>query len=503
MKKITLFAIAALSFALLSCSKEPIQPEQENDRTFSMTLSASVNDVKATMSDAWQFAFATGDKISLTNNKATDGPYVLTRDGDGNFTGDVTAPAEAATWYAYYPSNSVSLAGQTGTKDGTAAYFALAGKQENVPARSRNLNMTLNFQTAILVIEHTILGGKSIDINVKTVDDDKWVSGLAAKNNDAAFDVTKSDTKVSLLTASTVGTYYLVVPAGVKIAVYDGDHLLVKTKSETGLSSGKYYTVNTTPVGALPGLFSVSETKKVFFSKGNLWADASISDNPVLHFEGNQYDFETSYHTYHLSHFKWGGNVTSAVGTDTPKEDHLFCDSVRKQSVDGSGKIYYALSYEEIAYLFDYACTSGSAYVHIPDPDYHIPDRRNTTRRGRSKFHVTVDGHANCTILFPDYLDISIISKYDNISEIDSSTWSQMEKAGAVCFPAAGYKSNSDSEINSDSKQYYWTSSHYPPDSDFDNTAVNYFVAYVQTLYLYRQNSTNNGYCLRLVTDYW
>ena len=502
MKKITLFAIAALSFALLSCSKEPIQTEQENDRTFSMTLSASVNDVKATMSDDWQFAFAKGDQISLTNNKATDGPYVLTRDEDGNFTGEVTAPVEAATWYAYYPSHSVSLAKQTGTKDGTAAIFALAGKQENVPARSRNLNMTLNFQTAILVIEHTILGGKTIDINVKTVDDDKWVSGLAAKNNDAAFDVTKSDTPVSLLTASTVGTYYLVVPAGVKIAVYDGNHLLVRTKSDTGLSSGKYYTVNTTPVGALPGMFTVADPdkipnsgdeKKVFFSKGNLWADASGSGNPVLHFEENQYDFATSYNTDHVSHFMWAEDLKTAVGDKSPENPtSLFCDSVNKQSVDGSGNIYYALSYEEFAVLTCYKMTSGSYMRWTEDP---IPSRNKKVKTG-----VEVHGKQNCIILLPDYWDdncIISLTEFESKDKYDGSTtptWSQMEKDGAVCFPAAG-------SINvSDVNLFYWTSTIY----DVNNSPVNIFKnSFMSTIYFQYNSSFGNRNCLRLVTDCW
>lgn len=240
MKKITLFAIAALSLALASCSKEQIQSEQESGRTFSITLNASVNETKATLDDTWKFAFSTDDKISLTNNQVTAGTYYeLTRGSDGNFTGTVTAPTAVADWYAYYPSHSVSLANQTGTKTGTAAYCALAGKQENVAADSKNLNISLSFQTAILVVDAQ---KGNIDINVKT-SDGKWVSGFTAKENDATFDIAKSDTKVSLLTATAAGTYYVVVPAGVQIAVYDGVAKIKETK-DAGLSAGKYYNVS-------------------------------------------------------------------------------------------------------------------------------------------------------------------------------------------------------------------------------------------------------------------
>ena len=42
--------------------------------------------------------------------------------------------------------------------------------------------------------------------------------------------------------------------------------------------------------GALPGKFSVSATKQVYFSKGNLYADG----DKALHFEANQYDSANS-----------------------------------------------------------------------------------------------------------------------------------------------------------------------------------------------------------------
>lgn len=265
MKKITLFAIAALSLALASCSKEQIQSEQESGRTFSMTLNASVNETKATMSDAWKFAFSTGDKISLTNNQVTAGTYYeLTRGSDGNFTGTVTAPSAVATWYAYYPSNNVSLSGQTGTQTGTAAYCALAGKQENVAAGSKNLNITLSFQTAILVINNQ---KGAIDINVKT-SDGKWVSGFTATANAASFDVAKSDTKVSLLTATATGTYYVVVPAGVKISVYEGGTKINETK-DAGLSAGKYYNIY---AGFIDLGVKTSAGKPLYWAECNLGA---------------------------------------------------------------------------------------------------------------------------------------------------------------------------------------------------------------------------------------
>ena len=73
------------------------------------------------------------------------------------------------------------------------------------------------------------------------------MSGLTAKSNEAGFDVVTSESKVTLLTASEPGTYYIAVPAGVKIAIYNGG-TLVRATQDKGLTAGKYYTLTTGPV---------------------------------------------------------------------------------------------------------------------------------------------------------------------------------------------------------------------------------------------------------------
>ena len=91
--------------------------------------------------------------------------------------------------------------------------------------------------------------GEKLDISVKT--DKGYVSKLVADKNSAGFSVETSDTKVSLLSKQGAGVYYVVVPAGVKISVYNGNEPLYsgdKTMSTTkadGLKAGKYYTLTT------------------------------------------------------------------------------------------------------------------------------------------------------------------------------------------------------------------------------------------------------------------
>lgn len=165
----------------------------------------------------------------------------------GAFTCEnATATTEAADWYAYFPSNDVDLTGQDGTLNGVANYLAAAGKTTQATTGKDGLAITLHAQVAVLRIVEADKEG-ALDIQVKT-DKDKWVTGLSAQKNQTKFDVKTSDKKTTLLSKAKAeaGDFnYVVVPAGVGIQVYNGDVLISKTA--TGLTAGKYYTVTSVP----------------------------------------------------------------------------------------------------------------------------------------------------------------------------------------------------------------------------------------------------------------
>lgn len=80
------------------------------------------------------------------------------------------------------------------------------------------------------------------------------------------------------------------------------------------------------PAGALPGKFSVSADKQVYFSQGNLWYDNSTEpDGPRFKIEYNQYDYKVGvqhsdsdgisfwdWDKNHISHFYWSKNTYTA-----------------------------------------------------------------------------------------------------------------------------------------------------------------------------------------------
>lgn len=249
MKKFLYSVFMLAAVVLAACSNDDngdTQPKR------GMTLNASVEDLssRATMTDesgTWKFAFAENDQVSVNNNKITS-YYTFTNNGSQFTSADAMVTTEAADWYAYFPGNEVDQTNQTGTFADVANKFAVAGKTAQTTTGEKGLSITLKPKVAVLRIVAVDKNG-ILDIHVKTAD--KWVKGLTATKNAAEFTVSTSDTKTTLLhkaegTVNAGEINYVVVPAGVKIEIYNGDLLLNKTK-DAGLTAGKYYTITSGP----------------------------------------------------------------------------------------------------------------------------------------------------------------------------------------------------------------------------------------------------------------
>ena len=243
-----------------------------------MTLNASVENLssRATMTDengTWKFAFTKGDKVSVNNSKISN--YYTFTNGEEQFTSaDAVATTEAVDWYAYFPGNEVDLTNQSGKFADVANKFAVAGKTAEATTGEKGLSITLKPKVAVLRVVEVDKEG-ILDIHVKT--DGKWVKGLTATKNADGFTVSTSDTKVTLLNKAAgqvkAGEInYVVVPAGVKIAIYNGD-LLLNTTIDTGLKAGKYYTITSGPTtGTETAIINkeTNETKEIHWVQ--LWA---------------------------------------------------------------------------------------------------------------------------------------------------------------------------------------------------------------------------------------
>lgn len=248
MKKFLYSVFMLAAVVLAACSNDDngdTQPKR------GMTLNASVEDLssRATMTDEsgkWKFAFAVNDQVSVSNSKISN-YYTFTNNGSQFTSAQAEATTENADWYAYFPGNEVGLTNQTGDFANVANYFAVAGATTAATTGEKGLSITLKPKVSVLRIVKVDNYGPC-DIYLKTADG-KYVSGLKAKKNEAGYEVEKSDTKVSVFQKASngnAGIYYVIVPAGVKISVWNDDRCF-KTTKDTGLKAGKYYTLTTGP----------------------------------------------------------------------------------------------------------------------------------------------------------------------------------------------------------------------------------------------------------------
>lgn len=249
MKKNCIHVFMLATMVLAACSSDDTtEPVVKRG----MVLKANVEDTdtRATITDnegKWKFAFATKDVVKVGNDQV-EGYYTFTNDGTVFASADALQTTKAATWCAYFPSETINLENQSGDFADVAKNYALAGATATPTTGSDGLTVTMKAKAAVLRIVG-VNKDDILDISVKTANG--YVSGLTAKKNSADFDVQTSDTKVSLLSKQGAGVYYVVVPAGVKISVYNGGKSLysgdkpMSTTKADGLKAGKYYTLTT------------------------------------------------------------------------------------------------------------------------------------------------------------------------------------------------------------------------------------------------------------------
>lgn len=204
----------------------------------------------------YQFSFTDNDNISVGNTTLTSDYYIFTKSGE-KFSCATAKPAGTAVdWYAYFPGTTVPLDNQTGDLAGVANYYACAGKTAQATTGANGLAISLTPKVAILRIVKVDNSSTPCDINITTTGG--WISGMTAQSSVADFDVETSPSKVTLLSQTAAGVYYIAVPAGKQITIYNGGTKLKATKK--GLTAGKYYTVTTGPVKGSATINNTTET---------------------------------------------------------------------------------------------------------------------------------------------------------------------------------------------------------------------------------------------------
>lgn len=268
--------------------------------------------------------------------------------------------------------------------------------------------------------------------------------------------------------------------------------------------------------GVLNGEFSVSETKKVHFSKGNLQAYYNSSSTWEWIFTTNQYDYvgttdgnviingngtlSSTDHAVDLFGWSTPSTVYGIYNSeDKSKYSGFFRDWGANAISNGGNKAdcWYAMSDTQWDYLLNTRATTTSS----------MPTGTNSANARYIKAQVA---SINGLILFPDGYDhpdnasVSVNSAKYNTTNIgystfivDANNWKKMEDAGAVFLPAAGFRHGTD-VVTPGTYGAYWTST-YPSETgmgysfDFDGSNI---------LNSQFSSKRSTGCAVRLVLDY-
>lgn len=508
MKYLSMAALALVGAVMTGCSKDDIvdidQPGSNNVERLTVVANLDGSTSRALTNEGVK-TYAVGDKIAVVY-KNTSGNTVKA-ESDALTDGDITGSGKSAKFTVtlvdadknqnvtyIYPAAMAKENGDVNydalynEQDGTLA--TLASKFDYCTftgAWNEGKLPTADLTNELFVCEFTLkYGGASINDKVTAM----TISDNATHNYYVNIDRTPSSDPI----------YVAIIPTSNNdinyTAIADGK---VYTKSV----KGKTYAAGTMrPIilnmdqnnDLLPGLFSVSASKKAYFAKGNLrYVSGTWS------FFDHQYDYYNAYNENNWDKFCWVGASgalnsepdkwgisTSIANSDfgTNADDNLKSDWGYRIGTDwrtptNDEWTYLLKTRDGATSKFGFATVNG-VYGIIILPDAFVDPKRNMNEDTDDFVGKDTNNYG-----------------YDR-NVYNSAGWALMEAAGAVFLPAAGDRLGVDF-YGAGTEGYYWSSTAAPTTS-YSNA---YLMRFVSNSLSIGNNTLSRGYGLsvRLVRD--
>ena len=408
--------------------QEPQPPVVVTSEVSDITLATAVCGGEV-ISDGGAEVTVRGVCWATTQNPTTSDSHTNDGNGLGEFVSDLSNLTAGTTYFVRaYATNSV----------GTAY-----GEVKTFTTISVNLPEVITADVSDITSTTAVCGGEVIsdggaEITAHGV---CWATTLNPTTSDShTTDGSGLGEFVSNLTNLTTGTTYYV-------------RAYATNSVGTAYGESKSFTPETSiPEGAINGLFSVSETKQVYFSKGNLQYQASTN---TWHFAENQWDYAGSGNS-NVSEFYSGWIDLFGWATSGWNNGNMYYQPWNSQDNDNYNMGY---GYGPNTNLTNaYANADWGIYNPIINGGNQQSQWRTLTREEWAyvfNSRITLSGiryvrakvnNVNGVILLPDdwdpiYFSLNDTNQYNsNYSSnvITVSQWSLLELHGAVFLPAAG-----------------------------------------------------------------
>lgn len=513
MKKLAIIAAAfMLTLGLAQCKKEQTTAETPEGETVRITVNVGNNGSRANVDPSnGKITFKDGEKLYVGYNGAKLSGELTYSSSTNSFSGELTIVQDGddkPLYFYYLGGGSATMVDAThytvDISDQTSNYPVIScGTSTNPYTGAGAYTTTLLNQCALVKFSTNVASSTVSVAGMNTV----------ATVNFGTNEITPGTTgTVSFATdVSGEGWAILLEQSAVNDATVTASGYADGTCDVLAITNNMFYTAGVSisltaavPEGALSGLFSVSSTKKVFFSKGNLQATTTDSWSTwTFSFMDHQYStVETNADPYCTANYG-DKTVVSLFGWGTSGYEHR----TNHWQPNSTKNDNYYVAYYNAYYDLNQAGQNGKA-----DWGYNaISNGGNTENSGwrtmtsdewsylltnHTKGWATVNG-VNGLVIRPYGVSTAVASTYT------AEAWAVEEAAGTVFLPAAGVRvGNTDTEnksyvMSAGSKAFYWTATHY------DNGTHN---AYRTNIDAYTTEVTNNanpacGNAVRLVKD--
>ena len=496
MKRISIILMVfALAMTMSQCKKNE-EPTTSNDIVVTITLDVKNNSSsKVVVNTATGTVdFETGDKIFV----GSGGKYVgfLTHNGT-NFSGNITNPTENQPLQFYFLGNvnpqETLFAGTT-----EDCSVIISDQTEHLPVISCAASNENYVSGVTAYSAHLLNKCALVKFNVTTPSNSPiCITGM---KNKVTVDFTQNTMMPSMEgegviklpggSGENVEKWAILLPqealeegeegsAYSEDGVYSGTRPEIQTITENDyLAEGIVMSVNEggVPIGAINGLFSVSETKQVYFSNGNLQYQTETNTFRVAPHQYNYVGEANSYisdinYTGWIDLFGWGtsgwnnGNVyyqpydNGNTYTESncygygPTDGTNYNFSLTGEYVNADWGIYNAI-------------TNGGNQINqwrvLTNDEWRYLSY--TRQDAALKKGMAIVANVKGIIILPDEwtlpegLSFNNFTYYSSENAYSLSEWALMEEAGAVFLPAGGLRSGIQVN-NAGSFGHYWSSS--------------------------------------------
>lgn len=473
MKTKNIFKALVLAAVLVSaCSKNDIADDFKGYTlpvTINVTRQGDAATTRATYDgESKKLSFSTGDKLFVEGqDNKTAGSFkgVLTWVSGGTFSGSIntknkyTGTADALLTDAAYVTATLLPAGYE-----SYAFLSIEDETDCSGWIGMDLSKAFAPTKKAAVEQFSYERATSYSSGFALSPDNAIVSftisGLAAKTEVAVlFEAYGSGaTPVNVTTdASGVATFAVAVNNNDYIDYYtltvDGNAIALPDKTA---EAGHIYNISRNAIpGALIGQFSVSSTKKVYFSKGNLqatyngsdwsWAFAEHQWDYIGNAAGNTKVTATSpfiSENATVDLFGWVG----ASSTWTGVNKYGITSSSATNNTNGYGNV----ASETLKSDWGTLIGSGWRTLSMDEWTYLLKTRTVNGGTGENKSYTlnqSVNGKKGM-VIYPDNYTGAVYS---------GSNWASFEAAGCVFLPAAGWREGTTIQ-NINDRGFYWSS---------------------------------------------